>query len=139
MDDIILPEITANGCKAIKNIFLKYDNVDDDMLKQIIKLVRSRIDENNIAKELGISKNKLYRYLCRWMVDNCRNIWVKVSPRKRGKNNYNKFNAKIQDIINGLDDSLNITRLCKDVGISHPTMIKYLYRLMYLQRKKIFA
>jgi len=116
MDNIILPEITDNGCKAIKNIFLKYNNVDGNMLKQIIKMVRSGIDENSIAKKLSISKNKLYRYLCRWMADKGRNIWVKVSPRKRGKNNYNKFNAKIQDIISGLEH-FNIDFLYKSARL----------------------
>ena len=72
------------------------------------------------------------------MITNDRNIWVKVSERKYGKNNYNKYDQKIMDIICGLDGSLNITKLCKEVGLSHQTMIKYLYRLMNLEREAIF-
>ena len=138
-NEIILPEITSEGRKTIKNIFQKYDNIDDDILKRIINLIRARIDENEIIKKVRISKNKFYRYVCYWMVENNRNIWAKVSPRKRGKNNYNKFNEKIQTIICGLENCFTITELCKYVVLSHQTMIKYLYRLMYLERKTIFA
>ena len=133
------PEITEDGCKAIRRIFWKYDNVDESLLQNIIDLVRKRTDENKIIKMLGISKNKLYRLVCIWMVQNSRNIWVMVSPRKRGKNNYNKYMEKIDGIKQGLDNGLAITKLCKFVGLSHQTMVKYLYRLMYLERKKIFA
>ena len=133
------PEITEEGCNAIKKIFSKYNNIKDHILQKIISLVREGVDENTIIKKVGISKNKLYRYVCNWMIANHKNIWVKVSERKYGKNNYNKYNNKIVDIICGLDDSLSITKLCKQVGLSHQTMVKYLYRLMYLERKSIFA
>ena len=133
------PEITKEGCNTIKKIFGKYKkNTDNDIPEQVVSLIRRRIDENKILDELGISKNKLYRYICLWMVKNNMNVRVKHSPRKYGKNNYNKYDQKIVDIICGLDDSLNITKLCKEVGLSHQTMVKYLYRLMYLERKTIF-
>jgi len=138
-NDTPRPPISSEGCKTIKKIFLRNDNIDDEMLTKIIGMVRAGTDENTIVKKLNVSKNKLYRYLCRWMVENGKNIWVKVSPRKRGKNNYNKYNEKIQGIICGLDRCFNITRLCKDVNLSHQTMVKYLYRLMYLERDMIFG
>ena len=134
-----LPQITEEGRQTIKNIFLKYNNIEHAILQQIILLIRKGVDENAIIKQVKITKNKFYRYLCYWMVKNRKNIWAKVPPRKRGKNNYNKYNEKIQDIIRGLDNCFNITGLCKDVGLSHQTMVKYLYRLMYLERKTIFA
>jgi predicted transcriptional regulator len=73
------------------------------------------------------------------MVEKNKNIWIKVPERGRGKNNYNKYNTKIQDIIHGLDTCLPITKLCKHAALSHQTMIKYLYRLMYLEREKFFS
>jgi len=138
-NDTPRPPITSEGCQAIRNIFQRNDNIDAKLLKDIIVKVRAGDDENKIVKDLKVSKNKLYRYLCRWMVDNGKNIWVRVSPRKRGKNNYNKYNEKIQDIICGLEHCFNITSLCSDVSLSHQTMVKYLYRLMYLERDMIFG
>jgi hypothetical protein len=133
------PPLSQEGCKQIREIFSKYDNIDHQQLQQIIDLVRKNVDESEIIRRIRISKNKLYRYISYWMVKNRRNIWVKVSERKRGKNNYNKYNEKIQDIVSGLEDGLTITGLCKFVGLAHSTMIKYLYRLMYLERESIFA
>jgi len=136
---IPLPPITKEVCKTINTIFLKYDNVDDKKLQQIIKLIRKSVDENKILEEVKITKNKLYRYLCRWMVENQHCIKVKHSPRGYGKNNYNKFEAKLKDIICGLENNFTITELCWHVGLSHQTMIKYLYKLMNTEQEAIFV
>jgi len=135
----ILPPISSAGCEAIRNIFQKYKNIDDNILKQIMDLIFAHVDENEIVKQVRITKNKLYRYICYWMVKEKKNIWAKVSPRKKGKNNYNKFNAKIETIINGLGNQLTITELCKSAKLSHQTMVKYLYRFIALKGKKVFA
>jgi hypothetical protein len=134
-----LPPISPNGCEAIYNIFKKYRNIDDNILQHIMSLIFAKIDENEICKRVKITKNKLYRYICYWMVTQRKNIWAKVAPRKKGKNNYNKFNAKIEDIICGLDAQLTITQLCRLVELSHATVVKYLYRFIALKGKKVFA
>ncbi|MCL2102246.1 MAG: hypothetical protein FWH22_11105 [Fibromonadales bacterium] len=48
------PEITEEGCKTIKTIFRKYNNIKDDVLESITSLVRQGIDENTIIQTVGI-------------------------------------------------------------------------------------
>jgi len=130
--------ITQDSCQTIKKIFQKYKNIDELKLKKIISLIQKRVDEKKILKQAKISKNKLYRYVCHWIVENNTNIHIKPSPRGYGKNNYNKFAAKAQKIICGLENCFTITELCFYVGLSHQTMIKYLYKLMNTEQAIIF-
>jgi len=64
---------------------------------------------------------------------------IKASPRGYGKNNYNKFNAKIFCIICGLENCFTITELCKYTKLAHQTIVKYIYKLMCLDRETFFA
>ena len=72
------------------------------------------------------------------MVENNTNIHIKPSPRGYGKNNYNKFDAKIQEIIYGLEHCFTISELCRNAELSHQTMVKYLYKLMNTEQAIIF-
>ena len=80
-----VPPISSTGCRTIRDIFQKYKNIDVNILDQIMKLVFVETDENEIVKQVKISKNKLYRYVSYWMVKHRKNIWVKVSERPKGK------------------------------------------------------
>ena len=128
--EIILPPITSEGCKAIKKIFSRYNNIDQEIAEKIISMLRKDNNENYIMKSLNISKNKLYRYVCYWIVKNEMGMPIKRGVRGYGKNNYNKFDATISGIIYGLENCFTVTELCRDVGLAHQTMVKYLHRLL---------
>jgi len=66
-------------------------------------------------------------------------IKIRPSRRKYGKNNYNKYEATIQEIVWGLDNCFTITDLCRNVGLAHTTVVKYLYKLINQDYENIFA
>jgi hypothetical protein len=53
----IQPPISSEGCRTVHKIFAKYDNIDAQTLKKIIRLVRAGRDENEIMNEVNIKKN----------------------------------------------------------------------------------
>jgi hypothetical protein len=138
----VLPELSDKAIGRIKEIYEKARRVNNVRMKNIMDMVFKEPYDYEISDELKVNKCTMYRYVSKYMVDNETGIWIKSrnrNERGKGKNNWNKWDAEIQNIVDCFDKNLSVAKACKEVKISYPTLMKYLFRLLFLMNKEIFA